>query len=463
MNEYDSGLVARLLGERGAVPTDDPAQADLILVNSCSVRGSAEAGALHQLDQLAHLKRRNPALKLALLGCAARTQGEAVLESHPHVDWVLGPDHYEKLPELWLGPAAAESQTADELAATPSRRAFTEYDPEGHYESLSAQPWSRASTFISVQRGCNKRCSYCIVPFTRGPERNRPAREVIREIQEAVAAGVVEVTLLGQTINAWREGSRHFADLLAEVSQVEGLRRIRFTAPHPRHFDEDTLAVIADRPNLCKHLHIPFQSGSDRLLKTMRRQYTRSDALRLVRDLRAAAPGITLGTDLIAGYPGETEAEFAETLSLMEEVRFDNAFLFAYSPRAGTEAADAPDPLPEEVKQERLRRMIALQEQHSHASCLAQVGSEVEVLVEGPSPRDPHEWAGRSDKFHKVVFALPAGSSDADSSGGYGTLSLDLTGQIVPVLLQELRGLTLRGIALTLSSNAHTRSPTEGA
>ena len=418
MNEYDSSLVAGILESRGYRPTDDPAQADLLLVNTCSVREKAEETALDKLSSIAHHRRRKPGTRLGVLGCMAENRRDSILERIPEVDLLLGPDHYDRL------GAALDGAETDGL----SLRAVGP-DPLQTYEGLFPAAPASVSAFVAIQRGCDLRCAYCIVPTTRGPERSRPARDVLEEARRLVDSGVAEITLLGQTVNAWK-AEMGFADLLRELGKIAGLRRIRFTSPHPRYFTESLCLAMAEIPAVCPHVHVPVQSGSSRVLRAMRRQYTREQFLSIVERVRRHIPDAAFTTDVIAGFPGETESEHGETLSLMEAVRFDGAFMFAYSPRPGTPAALLPESLSEEGKQARLQEIIDLQHAHSRELLDARVGRLEEVLLEGASRRDPGEWIGKTPHFRKVVVRPPPGAK---------------AGDLVQVRIEARRGTVLRG------------------
>ena len=398
MNEYDSGLVAGMLEGAGARPVEAPGEADLIVVNTCSVRAKADETVFRTICNYACLKKRNPLLRIAVIGCMAQAHGQAIRDRAPYVDFVLGPDNYSKLPLLL-------TSGADGLPAVA-----TAFDPMENYRGLDAKPASPFSAMVAIQRGCNHRCSYCIVPATRGPEKYRDAADVTRECRDAVERGASEILLLGQTVNGWREGGARFADLLSELCRIDGLRRIRFTSPHPIHFTDDLVGTMAREEKICKHVHLPMQSGNTRILREMRRVYTRERYLALVEKLRAAMPDVAITTDLIAGFPSETEEEFADTLSAMETARFDGAFLFAYSERPGTDAATMPGALPEEVRQERLRRMIDLQNAITEERTRAQVGRVEEILLERPSRRDPEMLLGKTGSFRKVLVPAELGA-----------------------------------------------------
>ncbi len=391
MNEYDSALVAELLAERGYTPTSDPGDAQLILVNTCSVRDKAEETALEKLRSIAHHRRRDPSVRLGVLGCMAENRKETILERIPEVDLLLGPDHYDRLGELLDGSGHKLSTAlGPDIAQT--------------YEGLFAAPPAGVQAFVAVQRGCDMKCSYCIVPTTRGPERSRPLRDVVEEARRLVDKGVVEIMLLGQTVNAYRAEDGNFGELLVALDRIPGLRRVRFMSPHPRYFTENLCATMADLPSVCRHMHIPLQSGSSRVLRSMRRQYSRDQFLRIVERLRAHMPDVALTTDIIAGYPGETLDEHRETLSLMDEVRFDAGYLFAYSPRQGTLSAEMPETITEEEKQRRLAEIIELQRRHTYERLDAAVGTVEQILLEGASRRNGAEWIGKTTHFRKVVL-----------------------------------------------------------
>ncbi len=393
MNEYDSSLVAGLLEARGYTPTDDPGAAQLILVNTCSVRDKAEETALEKLRSIAHHRRRNPAVRLGVLGCMAENRRESILERIPEVDILLGPDHYDRLGDLLDHPNPGQKLTS---ALGP--------DIAQTYEGLFAAAPAGSSAFVAVQRGCDMKCSYCIVPTTRGPERSRPLRDVLEETRRLVAKGVGEVTLLGQTVNAYRADDGNFGEMLSALDGVPGLRRIRFMSPHPRYFTEPLCQTMAGLEHLCHHIHIPLQSGSSRVLRSMRRQYSRDQFLRIVDRIRSHLPEVALTTDIIAGYPGETQAEHLETISVMEAVRFDTAYMFAYSPRPGTLSAEMQENLSAEEKSARLAEIIEVQRRHTYERLDSCVGATQEVMLEGASRRNGEEWIGKTTHFRKVVL-----------------------------------------------------------
>jgi tRNA-2-methylthio-N6-dimethylallyladenosine synthase len=343
MNEYDSNMVAAMLEDRGFAETDRPDNADLVIVNTCSVRGKAEENLYQRIHLLRPLKDAKPDMRIAVIGCMAENHGEKILKALKHVDVVAGPDQYKKLVELVAHPVEVKSR---------KRRVpvLTGFDIRENYADDFAKIASPFSTHITIQRGCNKRCAYCIVPFTRGQEKYRPAIQILEEVRHAVGKGIKEISLLGQTVNSYRTESDSFASLLTRVSEVPGVERIRFMSPHPRHYNDALLDVLANNPKICRHAHLPLQSGSNSILEKMRRQYDVEDFLNIVERLRKIDPNYGLSTDVIVGFTGETDADFRETLAVMRQVQFDSAFMFSYSPREGTEAFPWTETLSEEQK-----------------------------------------------------------------------------------------------------------------
>jgi tRNA-2-methylthio-N6-dimethylallyladenosine synthase len=373
MNVADSELITGVLGREGYAPTDDPAAADLILVNTCAVRDHAEQRVLGRMGELKQYKRNGSVL--GVVGCMAQRLGPRLLERVPEVDLVIGPDGYRALPELVT--AARRGERGADVA-------FRGWE---HYEDVPVTRDAGPSAFVTVQRGCDYRCTFCIVPMTRGPERSRTLADVVREIEALAHQGTTEVTLLGQTVNSYHDGTHDFADLLRACGAVPGIRRLRFTSPYPTDFTERVLLAMAETPAVCEHVHLPVQSGSSRVLKRMLRRYDREAYLAVVSALRSAVPGLALSTDIIVGFPGETEEQFEETLSLVEEVGFDDAYTFKYSPRDGTPATRLKDAVPDDVAGERLQRLIAQVRRVARQKSMALVGTTQDVLVEGPAKR----------------------------------------------------------------------------
>jgi len=419
MNKLDSDLVCAALRRAGYRLVDDPAEADVVLFNTCSVRDHAEQRVLSNLGSLKALKRRRPGLVIGVLGCMAQRMGESLRRRVPHVDLVCGtrrfPDIVELIDEAAVRPVVAvEEKPLPEIARAGGDR---------------SAPYS---AYVAVIRGCDNRCSYCVVPALRGPEISRPPAEIEAEVRRLVADGCREIVLLGQNVDAYGKRLRPrmtLADLLYRLDAVPGLRRLRFVTSHPRFISSALLEAMRDLPTVCEHLHMPAQSGSDRILRAMRRGYTRSRYLEVVRQARETVPGVALAGDFIVGFPGETEADFEETVRLMEEVRFQWVFLFKYSEREGTAAAALPDDVPPDEKRRRHRRLLDLQHRIAGEENARLVGAAVEVLVEGPSRSDPSRPSGRARTNHIVVI-----------TGGAAA-----PGDIVRVRIEETTPLTLFG------------------
>src|SRR5881394_3051556 len=395
MNVSDSELMLCFLGREGYVRTTDPAEADVMLVNTCAVRDHAEQRVLGRMGELKRYKR--PGDVLGVVGCMAQRLGPKLLEQVPQVDLVIGPDGYRGLPEL-----IAQAQSG-------ARAADVEFKGWEHYEDVPPVRANPISAFVTVQRGCDYRCTFCIVPMTRGPERSRKLADVVGEVTRLAGSGTTEVTLLGQTVNSYHDDTNDFADLLRAVGGVDGIRRVRFTSPYPTDFTPRVLAAMAETPAVCEHVHLPVQSGSSRTLKRMLRRYDRDRYLDVVASLRGTVQGISLTTDIIVGFPGETDADFQETLSLVELVGFDDAYTFKYSPREGTPATRLKDAVPDAVAGERLERLVTAVRGIARRRNVALVGSTHEVLVEGRAKRGDF-LQGRT-RTNKV--ALIGGRSDA--------------------------------------------------
>jgi len=394
MNVADTELLLGLLGREGYQATDDPAAADLMLVNTCAVRDNAEQRVIGRMGELKRFKR--PGVVLGVVGCMAQRLGRRLLDEVAHVDLVIGPDGYRALPEL-VGGALDGRRTAE-----------TGFKAWEHYQDVPPVRTDRVGAFVTVQRGCDYRCTFCIVPMTRGPERSRTLGDVVTEVRSLADRGVTEVTLLGQTVNSYHDGTHDFADLLRAVGVVSGIRRVRFTSPYPTAFTERVVAAMAEVPAVCEHVHLPVQSGSSRLLKRMGRRYTREEYLAVVGRLRRAIPGLALTTDIIVGFPGETDDDFARTESLVRAVGFDDAYTFKYSPREGTGALRLPGAVPDEVAGARLERLIAVVREVARHRNAGLVGTTHEVLVEKVARRGGLLQA--RTRSNKVV--LVAGPTD---------------------------------------------------
>ncbi len=416
MNVADSNLIGSVLAEAGYATSDRAEDADILVVNTCAVREKAEERVTARAAELGALKRKKPGTVLAIVGCMAEHLKESLVERAPAVDVIAGPDSYRRLPEL-LAAARAARLAPSSAAPLPESRAGlprrpvidVRLDKAETYEGLSgAVGGDGVSGFVTIQRGCDKFCTFCVVPFTRGRERGAAPREVLRQVRELAAAGYREVVLLGQTVNSYVWDDTSFAALLRAVCTVEGIERVRFTSPYPVDFTADVIEAIAEEPKICKYVHLPVQSGSDVVLERMKRGYTVADYRAIVHALRAAIPAIAFSTDILTGFSGETEDDHQQTLALMRELRFDSAFMFAYSERDLTFAAKKlSDDIPETTKKRRLGEIIAVQEQLSAEVFAAHVGRRQRVLVHGPSKRDPAQLMGRTDGFKTVI--LPAG------------------------------------------------------
>ena len=409
MNVSDSELMLGKLASAGYTPVDRPDGADVILVNTCAIRDHAEQRVIGRLGELKrHMK---PDTVMGVTGCMAQRLGSTLLEKARHVSLVIGPDGYRALPALVDGARRGERAIA------------TTFDLEEHYEDFAPRRFDRVKAWIPVQRGCDYRCTYCIVPTTRGSERSRRLDDVVREVEGVVADGMSEVVLLGQTVNSYNDGTHDFADLLRRVGSVPGVRRVRFTSPHPNDFSERVIAALAEVPTVCEHVHLPMQSGSSRTLKRMLRRYTREEYFECVARLRAAVPGLALTTDVIVGFPGETNEEFEETLSAVESVGFVDAYTFIFSPRDGTPATRMPAELsvPADVASERLQRLVALVRSGARQRNLGLLGTRHEVLVEREAKRGEAMLMTRTRDFKTVLVP-----GDASMLGTY--LTVELTG-----------------------------------
>ncbi|MSQ64224.1 MAG: tRNA (N6-isopentenyl adenosine(37)-C2)-methylthiotransferase MiaB [Betaproteobacteria bacterium] len=402
MNEYDSEKISGVLAQaEGLAPAASAEEADVIVFNTCSVREKAQEKVFADLGRVKHLKRANPNLMIAVGGCVASQEGSAIVERAPFVDVVFGPQTLHRLPQLLAQRRASGLPQVDV--------SFPEIEKFDHLATAQAgSSPSRAAAFISIMEGCSKYCSFCVVPYTRGPEISRPFDDVVAEIAGLAAQGVKEITLLGQNVNAWRGeidgAAQDFAELLFYVNEIRGIERIRYTTSHPREFTQRLINAHAQLPALAAHVHLPVQSGSDRVLAAMKRGYTSLEYRSIIRRLRKAKPQISLSSDFIVGFPGETDADFEATLALARDLQFDGSYSFLYSPRPGTPAAELADPVTRSQKLERLQRLQAQLEAQEHAISEAMVGTVQDVLVEGPSKRNPAEFAARTGNNRTVNF-----------------------------------------------------------
>jgi tRNA-2-methylthio-N6-dimethylallyladenosine synthase len=420
MNVSDSELMLGKLAAHGYEAVDKPDGADVILVNTCAIREHAEQRVIGRLGELK--RNMKPGSIVGVTGCMAQRLGPQLLDKAKHVSVVIGPDGYRALPALIDG------------ARQGQRTIATTFDLEEHYEDFQPRRFDKVKAWIPVQRGCDYRCTYCIVPTTRGPERSRQLADVVREAHAVVAEGMSEIVLLGQTVNSYHDGTNDFADLLRAVGRVDGIKRVRFTSPHPNDFSDRVIEAMAEVEAVCEHVHLPMQSGSTRILKRMLRRYSREGYLECVAKLRAAIPGLAVTTDIIVGFPGETDEDFEETLDVVREVGFMDGFTFKFSPREGTPATRMPAELTvsDEVASERLARLVETIRGISRASNMTQLGKRYEVLVEREARRGGELVMTRTRDFKTVMVP-----GDASLLGQYlnveltGTTGSTFTGQVV--------------------------------
>jgi tRNA-2-methylthio-N6-dimethylallyladenosine synthase len=424
MNEYDSDKMADVLRAcEGMEPTATPDDADVILFNTCSVREKAQEKVFSDLGRVRELKRTNPNLIIGVGGCVASQEGDAIVKRAPYVDVVFGPQTLHRLPQLIAARRASGRSQVDV--------SFPEIEKFDH---LPAPQTSAGTAFVAIMEGCSKYCTFCVVPYTRGDEVSRPFADVMREIEALTAQGVGEITLLGQNVNAWRgeleDGDiADFAYLVQAIAALPAVQRIRYTTSHPKEMSQRLIDLYASTPKLVSHLHLPMQAGSDRILAAMKRGYTALEYKSIVRRLRAARPDISIASDFIVGFPGETEADFEATMKLIDDVGFDASFSFVYSPRPGTPAADMPDEVPQEVKMERLYRLQARISALEAAISERMLDTVQRVVVEGVSKKNEDELAGRTDNNRIVNFVGSTG----------------MIGRFVDVRITEVWAHTLRG------------------
>jgi tRNA-2-methylthio-N6-dimethylallyladenosine synthase len=428
MNERDSEQVAHSLIARGYERVAHETEADVVLLNTCSVRDMADQKALGKMGMLGRLAKERPHAVFGFIGCMAQARGESLLKNLPHVDLVVGTQKFHRVAdyveELVERKAARTLENAER--STPNAQHPTEKqmdDPRFSIVDVAEEPGSQSTicdqqlaprqttAFVSIMQGCNMHCTFCIVPQTRGKERSRSVAEIVGEVRELVARGVKEVTLLGQIVNLYgrhefpkRDGKSPFVQLLEAVNEIDGLERLRFTSPHPIGFRDDLIDAISRLPKLAEHIHLPLQSGSNKILKAMHRAYTAEKYVDLVRRIRHAREGIAITTDIIVGFPGETEEDYKQTRDLVEEIQFDNAFVFRYSARRDTPAGEMPDQIDEHIKEQRNQDLLRVVNESTRRSGQRLVGRSVEVLCEGPSKTNPARLMGRTRTNKIVVF-----------------------------------------------------------
>jgi tRNA-2-methylthio-N6-dimethylallyladenosine synthase len=452
MNERDSEQVAHSLVARGYERVAHETEADVVLLNTCSVRDMADQKALGKMGMLGRMAKERPHMVFGFLGCMAQARAESLLKNLPHVDLVVGTQKFHRVADYveelvarktarpgpnrtgTIAPYHRSNYAIDDLRFSIIDTA----DEPGSQSTIRDQQLTpgQATAFVSIMQGCNMHCTFCIVPQTRGAERSRSIDEIVREVHELVARGAKEVTLLGQIVNLYgrhefpkRDGKSPFVQLLEAVNEIEGLERLRFTSPHPIGFRDDLIGAISRLPKLAEHVHLPLQSGSNKILKAMHRAYTAEKYLDLVHRIRDAREGIAITTDIIVGFPGETEEDYKQTRDLVEEIQFDNAFVFRYSPRRDTPAAEMPDQIDERVKKERNRDLLGVVNESTRRAGERLVGRAVEVLCEGPSKTNPARLMGRTGTNKIVVFE---GNEK-------------LIGEIVDVQVQRANGFSLYG------------------
>jgi tRNA-2-methylthio-N6-dimethylallyladenosine synthase len=428
MNEYDSSRMRDLLGETHAMEaTDDPEEADVLLVNTCSIREKAQEKLFHQLGRWKHLKERNPDLVIGVGGCVASQEGGEIAKRAPYVDLIFGPQTLHRLPDM--------IESKQDSGAVVVDISFPEIEK---FDRLPEPEVDGASAFVSIMEGCSKYCTFCVVPYTRGEEVSRPVTDVIREIEHLAAQNVREVNLLGQNVNAYRgQGSGEsvvdLAELITMVAEIDGIDRIRYTTSHPVEFSESLIQVYAEVPELVSHLHLPVQSGSDRILMAMKRGHTALEYKSKLRKLREIRPDISLSSDFIIGFPGESEADFEATMKLIADIGFDTSFSFIYSPRPGTPASDLPDDTPMEEKKRRLQLLQHRINQQAQDISRKMVGNTERVLVTGISKKDPGQLAGRTENNRVVNFHCD---------------QHELIGKFADVLIEQALPNSLRGVLL---------------
>ena len=419
MNVADSELVSAMLLDAGYAETKNINNADAIFVNTCAIREHAEDKVHSRLGYYHKIKNEKPSTIIGVLGCMAQNLKENILESKPYVDIVLGPDSYRKLPEMLYHRS---NKNNNHIVDTKLSR----YEV---YDNLFPSRNEGVNAWVSIMRGCDKFCTFCIVPFTRGRERSRSIQGIVEEVMLAVNNGFSEITLLGQNVNSYNFEGQKFYKLLESVASLDGVKRIRYTSPHPKDMTVDVLDVMKNYDNICNYVHLPLQAGNNQVLKRMNRTYTKEEFLELSHIIRSKLPNVGISTDIIVGFPGENQIKFNETLEVMSEVMFDSAFTFKYSSRPGTKAAEFEDHVPEYEKQSRLEKVINLQREHTVIRNKKYIGNTEKVLIEKESKRSSKQWAGRTDSNKWVIF----------------NKINEKIGDIVPVKIKSAPGITLQG------------------